>query len=204
VFTIGFPLSSVLGNSARFTKGSISSTNGLKDDPKQLQISAEIQPGNSGGPLLDKDGVVVGLIQQTLSPLNTLARTGGALPQNVNFAIKADVALDFLNLQHQDVFRMLSYDQAKSFEEVQKSVAKIRSGIVPPEQEQRPKLVARLQYASHWDMWYRFHYFVISLYDFDSHEPLLAAGQGRDNMVSTEEVVIKDTFTEIRKALGKN
>ena len=78
VFTIGFPLSSVLGNSARFTKGSISSTNGLKDDPKQLQISAEIQPGNSGGPLLDKDGVVVGLIQQTLSPLNTLARTGGA------------------------------------------------------------------------------------------------------------------------------
>jgi len=204
VFTIGFPLSSVLGNSARFTKGSISSTSGLKDDPKQLQISAEIQPGNSGGPLLDKDGVVVGVIQQTLNPLNTLARTGGALPQNVNFAIKADVALDFLNLQHQDVFRTLSYDQARSFEEVQKSVAKIRSGIQPPDQEQKAKLVARLQYASRWDIWYRFDYFVISLYDFDSHEPLLAAGQGRDNLVSSEEVVIKDTFTEIRKALGKN
>ncbi len=204
VFTIGFPLSSVLGNSARFTKGSISSINGLKDNPNQLQISAEIQPGNSGGPLLDKDGVVVGVIQQTLNPLNTMARTGGALPQNVNFAIKGDVVLDFLNLQHQDVYRSLSFDQGRSFEEVQKSVVKLRSGIVPEDVEQKPKLVARLQYVSIWDMWYRFRYFVISLYDFDSHEPLLAAGQGRDNLVSTEDVVIKDTFAEIRKALGKN
>jgi hypothetical protein len=204
VFTIGFPLSSVLGNSARFTKGSISSINGLKDNPSQLQISAEIQPGNSGGPLLDKDGVVVGVIQQTLNPINTLARTGGALPQNVNFAIKGDVVLDYLNLQHQDVYRSLSFDQGRSFEEVQKSVVKLRSGIVPEEVEQKHKLVARLQYVSVWDMWYRFRYFVISLYDFDSHEPLLAAGQGRDNKVSTEEVVIKDTFVEILKALGRN
>jgi len=42
------------------------------------------------------------------------------------------------------------------------------------------------------------------LYDFDSHQPLLAAGQGRDNLVSNEELVIKDTFTEIKRALNKN
>jgi hypothetical protein len=58
------------------------------------------------------------------------------------------------------------------------------------------------EYASRWDVWYRFTYFVIYLYDFDSHEPLLAAGQGRDNLVSNEEIVVRDTFAEIARALG--
>jgi len=73
-----------------------------------------------------------------------------------------------------------------------------------PELEKRPRLVATLQYRSIWDMWYRFKLFVVYLYDFDSHQPLLAAGQGRDNMVSNEELVIKDTFIEIKRALNKN
>ena len=63
VFTIGYPLSHLLGSSARFTKGSVSATSGLNDAPKQIQVSAEIQPGNSGGPLFDKDGLVVGVME---------------------------------------------------------------------------------------------------------------------------------------------
>ncbi len=67
VSTVGFPLSNLLGNSARYTKGSISSSTGLKDDPKQIQFSAQIQPGNSGGPLFDKDGIILGVVSQTRS-----------------------------------------------------------------------------------------------------------------------------------------
>jgi S1-C subfamily serine protease len=138
VFTIGFPLSSVLGGNARFTKGSISSTTGLKDDPNQIQVSAEIQPGNSGGPLFDKDGVVVGVVQQTLNPAKTFEQTGGALPQNVNFAIKGDVALDFLQNADKDVYRSMSFNKGYSFDEIQKSVVKVRSGSSPSSGRRRP------------------------------------------------------------------
>jgi len=203
VFTIGFPLSSVLGSNARFTKGSISSTTGLKDDPNQIQVSAEIQPGNSGGPLFDKDGIVVGVVQQTLNPLKTLEQTGGALPQNVNFAIKGDVALDFLQKADKDIYRSMSFNKGYSFDEIQKSVVKVRSGIITEQWEKTPKLVARVDYNSRWDVWYRFTFFVVRVYDFDSHDLLFAAGQTRDNLISTEDVVIKDTFAEVRKMLHK-
>ena len=204
VFTIGYPLSSILGNNARLTKGSISALGGFKDDPNQIQISAQIQPGNSGGPLLDQNGMVVGVVQQTLNPLATMERTGGALPQNVNFAIRGDMVLEYLRTAHAALSQQLVFNQAYSFDDVQKSVVKVRSGIMAPELEKRPKLVATLQYKSIWDGWYRFKLFVVYLYDFDSHQPLLAAGQGRDNLVSNEELVIKDTFTEIKRALNKN
>jgi hypothetical protein len=204
VFTIGYPLSNILGNNARLTKGSISALGGFKDDPNQIQISAQIQPGNSGGPLLDQNGMVVGVVQQTLNAIATMERTGGALPQNVNFAIRGDVVLEYLRSTHQELAQQLLFNQAYSFDDVQKSVVKVRSGIIAPELEKRPRLVATLQYRSIWDMWYRFKLFVVYLYDFDSHQPLLAAGQGRDNMVSNEELVIKDTFIEIKRALNKN
>lgn len=203
VSTIGFPLSSVLGSNARFTRGSISSTSGMKDDPTQLQISAEIQPGNSGGPLLDKDGVVLGVIQKTLSPLAMLQRTGGALPQNVNFAIKSDVVLDYLQSAHRELYDSLTFDRGNSIDDVQKSVVKVRAGIITEEWEKTPKLVARLDYVSIWDLWYRFRVFVIRVFDFDSQEMLFAVGQGRDNLVSNEEVVITSTFAEVRKLLNK-
>ncbi len=201
VSTVGFPLSSVLGNSARYTKGSISSTTGLKDDPKQIQISAQIQPGNSGGPLFDKDGVIIGVVSQTLNPLRTLVETGGALPQNINFAIKAEVVLDYLGSADKDLYQSLAFNKGHSVEDIQKSVVKVRSGIITEEWEKRPKLVARLDYVSFWDIWYRFRLFSIRFFDFDSRDFLFAAGQGRDSPLSTEDKVIKDTFVQIQKTL---
>jgi serine protease Do len=122
----------------------------------------------------------------------------------VNFAIKGAVVLDALQTAHRDVYQTMLFDKSLSFDEIQKSVVKVRSGIIPEDLEKRPKLVARLEYKSRWDVWYRFSYFVVVLYDFDSHQRLVAAGQGRDNLVSNEDVVIRDTFTEIRKTLGKS
>jgi S1-C subfamily serine protease len=95
-YTIGFPLSNVLGDSARLSKGLVSATAGLKDNPNQIQISAEVQPGNSGGPLLDAQGLVFGVVQQTLNPWKVARQTGGSLPQNVNFAIKSDIVLEYI------------------------------------------------------------------------------------------------------------
>lgn len=203
VFTIGYPLGSLLGNSIRYTKGSVSSTSGIKDDPNQLQVSAQIQPGNSGGPLFDKDGIAIGVIQTTLNPLRMAEETGGALPQNVNFAIKSDLVVEYLKT-NQTVRQSLAYDKPHSVEDLQKSVVRVRAGIISEEWEKKPKLVARVDYVSMWDMWYRFRYFVVRVFDLDSRELLFAAGQDRDNVISNEEAVIKDTFAQVRKALKKN
>ena len=80
---------------------------------------------------------------------------------------------------------------------------KVRSGIIPVELEDKPKLVVRFNYVSIWDMWYRFRFFALQVLDFDSQEILFAAGQGYDNMVSNEDVVINDTLKKVRDELTK-
>ena len=67
----------------------------MGDDVRLFQISAAVQPGNSGGPLLDGEGQVVGLVVAKLDEIAT-ARATGSLPQNVNYAMKSSFLLGFL------------------------------------------------------------------------------------------------------------
>ena len=94
VATIGFPNIQLQGFSPKVTKGEISSVNGFGDDPRSWQISVPIQPGNSGGPLLDESGNLVGVVVAKLG-MKTFMATG-QLPQNVNYAIKGTYALALL------------------------------------------------------------------------------------------------------------
>jgi serine protease Do len=96
VVTYGFPLTGLLGSGPTLTTGEVSGLTGLRDDPNTMIISAPVQSGNSGGPLLDRSGNVLGVIVAKLNALRVAERTGGDLPQNVNFAIHGRVAQDFL------------------------------------------------------------------------------------------------------------
>ena len=96
VVTYGYPLSGVLSSGPTLTSGDVSALAGLRDNPFHLQISAPVQPGNSGGPLLDSRGHVVGVVVSKLNALRISQMTGGDIPQNVNFAVKGSVALAFL------------------------------------------------------------------------------------------------------------
>jgi S1-C subfamily serine protease len=87
VWTLGFPLSSMLGEKPILTEGSISSTYGMGEDPRLFQISVPIQPGNSGGPLLNERGEVIGLTVSTINA-GRIFQVTGAIPQNINFAVK--------------------------------------------------------------------------------------------------------------------
>ena len=101
VFTIGFPDPRLQGWQPKLTRGEISCLSGLMDDTHHCQISVPVQPGNSGGPLVDENGNVVGLVQGTLKVSAALAATG-MFPQNVNYAIKSPVARAFLDSLPQD------------------------------------------------------------------------------------------------------
>ena len=97
VVAYGFPLNGLVSSGGVLTTGTVSALAGVRDDTRYFQISAPLQPGNSGGPLLDTTGTVIGVNSASLG--NRAARAIGTIPQNVNFAIKSDVVRAFLSTQ---------------------------------------------------------------------------------------------------------
>src|SRR6516225_4036588 len=69
IVVLGFPLSGILASTANLSVGIVSALAGLGDDARYVQISAPVQPGNSGGPLLDTSGHVVGIVTAKLNAM---------------------------------------------------------------------------------------------------------------------------------------
>jgi len=96
VFTMGYPAPELLGQESKFTEGTISALSGPGNEDFLLQISVPIQPGNSGGPIVNERGEVVGVVTSTAAVKAFLSVTG-SLPQNVNWAVKTDHARPMFN-----------------------------------------------------------------------------------------------------------
>jgi S1-C subfamily serine protease len=96
VVAVGFPLQGILAAQMNVTTGTVSSLAGLGDDATRLQMTAPVQPGNSGGPLLDRSGNVVGIVVEKLDALRVAAMSG-SISENVNFAIKGEYARTYLD-----------------------------------------------------------------------------------------------------------
>jgi S1-C subfamily serine protease len=95
VVVVGFPLAGLLASGPSVSSGTISALAGPANNPNLLQITAPVQPGNSGGPLLDQGGKVIGVVVGKLDAAK-VAQAYGETPQNVNFAISGAVAKGFL------------------------------------------------------------------------------------------------------------
>jgi S1-C subfamily serine protease len=93
VFTIGYPLNNVMGSNYKVTDGIISSKSGIADDVRYYQISVPLQPGNSGGPLFNKEGNVIGITSARLN-----GKAVGTQIENVNYAIKSSYLLNLYNM----------------------------------------------------------------------------------------------------------
>lgn len=96
VVAIGFPLHGYLSSDLTVTTGIVSSLSGFRNHTGRLQISAAVQPGNSGGPLFDLSGQVAGVVVAKLNALRMIKETG-QLTENINFAIKTGALRDFLD-----------------------------------------------------------------------------------------------------------
>lgn len=95
IFVLGYPLYNILGTEIRVTNGIINSLSGINGDTNVIQISAQIQPGNSGGPTINSLYKVVGIASSKLSDQYMFAKNK-TIAQNVNFAIKADIVNLFI------------------------------------------------------------------------------------------------------------
>ena len=91
LFTIGFPISAVRGSEPKLTEGVVSSLSGVGGETSSLQSTVPIPPGNSGGPLVNTQGQIVGIVSTSVDELPSLTATD-AVPQNINYAVKADYA----------------------------------------------------------------------------------------------------------------
>src|SRR5205814_2772491 len=96
VVAIGYPYHGLLTSDFTVTTGIVSSLSGILNDTRFLQISAAVQPGNSGGPLIDTSGQSVGMVAAKINALKFVRATGN-IPENINFAIKTGAIRDFLD-----------------------------------------------------------------------------------------------------------
>ena len=113
IVVFGFPLNSVLSSGGNLTPGIISALTGLGNNTSQIQITAPIQPGSSGSPVLNKKGEVVGVVSMKLSD-SKMAKATGQVGQNVNFAVSGQTLKSFLDAHKIDYAKggYVSFDKS--------------------------------------------------------------------------------------------
>ena len=134
VYVIGYPQINIQGISPKFTAGIINSSAGLRGSARHFQFSAEVQRGNSGGPLLAADGAVVGVVLSKLGPVAVKDQKMD-VPQNVNYALKSSLLADLLDGQNEvpPAVSINPRSDKKPFEIYRDSVMAVVPLLVPKE-----------------------------------------------------------------------
>ena len=136
VYAFGYPLFGELAQSGNFTAGIVTSLSGFKEDTTRFQISAAIQSGNSGGPVFDQKGNVIGIVLSRLT-----SRTDAV--QNVNFALRSRLVEIFLSSNGINPVFSKDTDQNLSKTEIamrgQSSAVLVGCEIPPPKKKEGEK-----------------------------------------------------------------
>jgi S1-C subfamily serine protease len=129
VFTVGFPVTEILGQEPTFTDGSVSALSGVGGEASLMQVTVPVQPGSSGGPLLNDRGEVVGIITSSAA-VAAFVLESGTLPQNVNWAMKAEYAAPLF--EPPSLKRPLA-DRASAASQALKATCLIEAATTKPE-----------------------------------------------------------------------
>ena len=101
IIVAGYPFGLSLSSSVKVTKGIVSSLSGVENNYSVMQIDAALQPGNSGGPIINENGNIVGVVVSKLDALS-IFNNFGVYPENINFGIKASVVKNLLRSNNID------------------------------------------------------------------------------------------------------
>lgn len=115
IFVAGYPYSDDLDGKLNFTKGNVSAMAGLNNNISQFQFTAPIQPGNSGGPLLDSYGSVIGVAVARIGDDYIYEKTE-TIPQNINFGVNKSILVSLLrtnNIEYKESSKYFKPSQPK-------------------------------------------------------------------------------------------
>ena len=129
VFAFGYPLPQALGTELGFSRGSVSAMVGLQAEPTQFRMTASVQPGNSGGPLVDEEGRVVGVVTAKLDAM-AVANATGDIPQSMNFAIRSSVLRGWLGAQGIKFERVDRHEEYRRASSIAKDAADYTHQVV--------------------------------------------------------------------------
>jgi S1-C subfamily serine protease len=99
IYVAGHPFGQAISTSVKVTKGIISSLSGVANNFSNLQIDAALQPGNSGGPIMNDKGNVIGVAVAKLN-IKTIMEEYDTIPENVNFGVKANVVINIMESEN--------------------------------------------------------------------------------------------------------
>lgn len=131
ILIYGYPLRSILSKKGNLTQGIISANSGIGNNSNQIQITAPVQPGSSGSPVLNKDGEIVGMVVSRLSD-STMAKHTGVIPQNVNFAVNLRTLISFLDTSDMEYSVNLTEKSTPDLE-LNERLDKIKEWTIPIE-----------------------------------------------------------------------
>jgi S1-C subfamily serine protease len=130
-YAFGFPLSGMLTEDGNFTNGVVSALKGLRNSANEFQITTPVQPGNSGGAVIDSAGNVIGVVVSKLNAA-AIAKLTGDIPQNVNFAVSLQALVDFLG-RNRVSFRNADRNTPMDTAQIAESTRAFTHRIVCPE-----------------------------------------------------------------------
>lgn len=191
IFVIGYPMPDMLGSRARVTSGVISSLYGLEDDSKNIQISAPIQPGNSGGPVISENWDIVGIAVSTASTVKN-ANRAGVLPQGLNFAVSPNHIKGFL-LQNGV---QTKGDVVDSLSDAVASTGLIWNGSIA---KMKKNYRARYGYSYYWDLCHHIKMLVIAMENMSDQE--LVVKSRTESMGLGVEIPVENAAEEILQKL---
>lgn len=196
LLTLGFPLPNILGSDIRVTDGIVSSKTGINSNPIYFQMSTPIQPGNSGGPIINENFEVIGMVSSKISDIYAMENTG-TIPQNVNFGVKSDYILPIIEeyavSKRSNVSNLNDAIEAT----VQVIVNDNNTPVVQQNMIITDEYIIKYGYNSFWDLFTRLGYMNINIYNINTGELVAQAVHSGDDGFSTPRVTTEKLMNEI-------